>query len=267
MSAEFAYAQWPWGTGSKDEFIVSCRDLAEVGFEYFESVKAFIDTFKDDIGEFKAITREYNVRPISFYFHLSDNYEFDIADLKEKIGFVAANDIKTISVQGKWSPEPATQADLEYTTKTIIEYGKICRQYGVLPCVHPHHNTSIMYENEIDYVMAHTDPDEIAFGPDTAHLAAGGCDPVAIFERYKNRIRFTHLKDLKGALKSGGMQAGVEVYSNFRELGEGDINFKSIFDVLKSVDYQGYLCGELDRSRYTNKESAIITMKYLCENW
>jgi inosose dehydratase len=184
MSAEFAYAQWPWGTGSKEEFIVSCRDLSEVGFEYFESVKAFIDTFKDDISEFKAITAEYNVRPISFYFHLSDNYDFDIADLKDKIGFVAANDIKTISVQGKWSPEPATQADLEYTTKTIIEYGKICKEYGITPCVHPHHNTSVMNEKEIDFVMANTDPDEIAFGPDTAHLAAGGCDPVAIFKRY-----------------------------------------------------------------------------------
>jgi sugar phosphate isomerase/epimerase len=63
------------------------------------------------------------------------------------------------------------------------------------------------------------------------------------------------------------MQAGVEVYSNFRELGEGDIDLKGVFDVLKSADYEGYLCGELDRSRFTNKESAIITMKYLCENW
>ena len=37
MSAKFAYAQWPWGTETKEAFIQSCKDLSEVGFEYFEN--------------------------------------------------------------------------------------------------------------------------------------------------------------------------------------------------------------------------------------
>ena len=37
MSAKFASAQWPWGTQSREEFIQSCKDMSEVGFEYFES--------------------------------------------------------------------------------------------------------------------------------------------------------------------------------------------------------------------------------------
>lgn len=267
MSSQFAYAQWPWGTGSREQFIVSCRELSEVGYKYFESVKAFIDTFKASPDDFRAITAEYDVRPISFYFHLSDDRRFDVDDLKAKIGFVADCGIKTITVQGKWSPAPATEEDLVYTLGTINEYGAVCRSYGITPCIHPHHNTAVMYESDIDFVMGNTDPADIAFGPDTAHLAAGKCDPAAIFERYKERIRFTHLKDLKGALKSGGMQDGVEVYSNFRELGEGDIDFSAIFKILKSVGYGGYLCGELDSSRTTNKESAAVTMKYLRENW
>lgn len=267
MSAKFAYAQWPWGTSSKEEFIQSCKDLSNVGFEYFESVKDFINTFKGDIAEFKAITEEYNLRPISFYFHLTGDFDTDIQELKDKIGFVQANDIKTITVQGVWKETPANLDELVYATKTIKEYGKICADYGILPCVHPHHNTTIMYASEIDYVMENTNPDEVGFAPDTAHLAAGQCDPVVIFERYKDRIKFTHLKDLAGGVVSSGMQAGVEVYSNFRELGEGDINFKGVFDVLKSVNYDGYLCLELDRSRFGNKESAVMNLDYMKKNW
>ena len=68
-------------------------------------------------------------------------------------------------------------------------------------------------------------------------------------------------------MQGGVMQDGVEVYENFRELGEGDVDFPKIFDILRSVHYDGYLCAELDRTRFTHKESAAISMKYLREHW
>lgn len=125
MSAKFAYAQWPWGTQSREEFIQSCKDMSEVGFEYFESVKAFIDTFKDSPEDFKSICDEYSIHPISFYFHLTGKHDDDIAELKDKIGFVRDCGIKTITVQGVWSPIPATHDDLIYASKTIIDYGSM----------------------------------------------------------------------------------------------------------------------------------------------
>ena len=267
MSAKFAYAQWPWGVTTREEFIQSCKDMSEVGFEYFESVKAFIDTFKDTPEDFKAITEEYNIRPISFYFHMTGNHETDIAEMKSKIGFVRDNGIKTVCISGVYSTIPATHDDLVYAVNTIKEYGKICKEYGVMPCIHPHHNTTIMYESDIDYLMENTDPEEIGFAPDTAHLIAGECDPVTIFERYKDRIRFTHLKDITGEMDGGVMQYGVEVYKNFRELGRGMVDFPKIFEILKSVNYDGYLCAELDYTEFGNKESAMMNMKYLRENW
>jgi inosose dehydratase len=115
--------------------------------------------------------------------------------------------------------------------------------------------------------MENTDPALIGFAPDTAHLVAGNCDPATIFKRYKDRIRFTHLKDITGVTVGGTMQDGVEVYENFRELGEGSVDFPTLFNILKSVHYDGYLCAELDRSRFGNKESAIMNMKYLREHW
>ena len=157
--------------------------------------------------------------------------------------------------------------DYDYVPLPVVDYGEIAKEYGVMPCVHPHYNTTIMREHEIDFIMQNTDPNVIGFGPDTAHLAAGNCNVADVLERYKDRIKFMHLKDLKGALESGGMQAGVEVYSSFRELGNGDIDFDSVFRVLKDANFNGYLCCELDRSRYGNKLSALLNKMYLEEHW
>ena len=267
MAVKFACAQWPWGVESKEDFIRSCKDMSEAGFRYFESVSAFIDTFSSNLDAFRRLAEEYDMHPVSFYFHLSGDHAADIKKLKDKIAFVAANDIPTICVQAAGSTEPSTEAQLRDQLKTISDYGRISREYGIKACLHPHFNTMVMRENEIDFIMQNADPELVAFGPDTAHLSAGGCDSAVIFDRYKDRIRFVHLKDLKGALSGSGTRYGVEVYDNFRELGEGDINFTSIFRTLKSVNFDGSLCCELDKTRFTNKESARMNMAYLKKNW
>ena len=157
--------------------------------------------------------------------------------------------------------------------------GRLCKPYGISPNLHPHINTLVMFEKDIDFIMQNTNPSEFFFGPDTAHLTLGLCDPVEIFERYKARIRFVHLKDVKkrkagsgerdmpGGFKilagDGSDKQGFEVFSNFLELGEGEVDFPGVFKILESVGYDGYLTPELDSSRFGNKESAAMNMKYL----
>ena len=111
------------------------------------------------------------------------------------------------------------------------------------------------------------DSETVGFAPDTAHLAVGLCDPVAVCERYKERISFTHIKDVKENLKSDGIKDGVEVFSNFLELGEGTVDLNGVFKVLKSVDYKGYLCVELDGAPVSNIESAKKNMEYMKKHW
>ncbi len=267
MPAKIAYAQWPWGTKTKEQFIESCKDLSDVGFEYFESVREFVDTFKDNPKEFDSICEEYGMHPISFYFHLRGNPENDIFELKDKIKFIADRGIKTITVQSVGSKTKATPEQLEYAIKTLTEYGNVCKEYGIIPCLHPHINTTVMYRDEIEYVMSRLDPELVGFAPDTAHLLSGKCDPTEVFNAYADRIKFVHLKDLEGPTQVAGMQAGVEIYTNFLELGQGVVDFKGVFDVLKRVDFDGYLCLELDCTRYTNKESAIMNYDYMKKNW
>jgi inosose dehydratase len=267
--AKFAYTVWQWGTDNKDQFIQSLKDITEAGYTTFESVKAAINVFDGDASSFKALCREYGVQPNGFYFHLNGQWLNDVEDVKSKLPFMAACGIHRMNVQATGvTGRPATQEELDYDLKAINAIAEMAKAYDILPCLHPHYNTTVMYESEIDFIMNNTDPAMVAFGPDTAHMTAGGCDPVKVIEKYAKRVKFTHLKDItNGGVEAAGMQAGVEVYSNFRELGEGIVDFPSIFRILDGVGYDGHLTVELDRSRFGNKESAVMSMNYLKANY
>ncbi len=270
MNLKYAYAQWPWGVNSKEEFIQSCKDINEVGFSYFESVKAFINVFQNDIDDFLAISAEYNIKPVSFYFHLDGTRENDIDDFVNKLPFMLKTGVRQVTIQPKGVfGRTANDEELVEAVNTLTELGGICKQNGIIPSLHNHFNTVVMVERDIDFIMQNTDPAEIFYCPDTAHLVAGACDPVTIMERYKDRIRFAHLKDIVGQMKSGTMEHGVEVYSAdiFTELGNGVVDFAGVYDIFRQVDYDGYVCVELDKSRFGNKESAVINKQFLDENW
>lgn len=269
--AKFAYTVWQWGTKDKEQFVQALKDITEAGYNYFESVKAAINVFENDVAGFKALCDEYGAQPIGFYFHFNGDWDNDVEDVKRKLPFMVECGVKRMNVQATGlKGRPANKEELEYDLKAINTIAELTKEHGIIPCLHPHFNTSVMYESEIDFIMQNTDPSLVAFGPDTAHLVAGKCDPVEMIKRYVDRVKFTHFKDITSArIVAEGTQAGVEVYSAnvFRELGEGIIDFPTIFKILDDAGYDEFFTVELDRSRFTHKESAIISMNYLKKHY
>ena len=264
--AKLAYAIWPWGLKEEAQMIQGMEDIKAVGFRYFESVATAVDLFKGRTKEFKAIMDQHQLYPVSFYFWNRGDSEKDVRTVQEALDFLAANNIRSISVQATGKKGGATPEELQADLKTIQRIGAACKPYGIMPCLHPHANTRVMFEKEIDFMMQNTDPDQVFFGPDTAHLAVGRCDPVQVFDKYADRIRFVHLKDVKKEKAvdgDGAQKTGFEIYSNFLELGEGTVNFPAIFKILDRVAFDGYLTVELDSSRFGNKESAVMNMKFM----
>ena len=268
--AKFAYTVWQWGTETKEQFIQALKDITEAGYDTFESVKAAINVYDHDSNAFMKVCNEYGVKPNGFYFHLTRNWDEDVNEFKRKLPFMAACDIHRLNFQGTGMGGKfhASQEVLDYNLRVLDRVGKMAHEYDIIPCVHPHHNTAIMFEDEIDFIMQNSDPKYVGFGPDTAHLIAGQCDPVSVIRKYADRVKFTHLKDISSInVESEGYTAGVEVYSNFRELGEGIVDFPSVFRILDEAGYDGYLTAELDKTRFTHKQSAIMSMNYLKANY
>jgi inosose dehydratase len=88
----------------------------------------------------------------------------------------------------------------------------------------------------------------IGLCPDTAHVQAGGGDPVAILRQYASRINYVHLKDIK---------QGV-----FVPLGQGEQNYSQMLAALKDAGYDGWITVELD-SFPDPKRGAEISKAFL----
>jgi len=108
--------------------------------------------------------------------------------------------------------------------------------------------------------MQLTDPKLFNFAPDTAHLYLGGSDVVKIFEKYKHRLVFMDYKDARWTtptadvvLPNGTIETkdspAAKFLDSIYDLGDGNINFPACHRILKQINYRGWICVDLDRTR------------------
>lgn len=266
-----ANAIWPWGVETPDQMRLALKESAAIGYKLFESVKQAIYCYDFDVEHFKADCDEFDVHPCSFYFHMSGDWKQDCATLEKELNFVRRIGVDYCALQA--AHNPTAKMDLERTkaaTEEIREYARIAKASGLTFCLHPHIFTECMYEPEIDYMMQHLTADEISMQPDTAHLLAGGSDPATIIRRYADRVDQMHLKDFDpaNAVETRAQEGmSVEVYKCFTELGTGSVDFRTVFDILKAADFNGFLINELDTTHYTNAISSEMNYKFVLENY
>lgn len=266
-------AIWPWGTETREQMEKAAKEVTEIGYKSFESVRSSLYAFDWDLKAYKEVLERYDLKPVSFYFHLpkygeeAERFE----NLDKELEFIAELGVKRICLQATlYRPkEMEKEAALDFELRLVEKFARKTREFDIMSNIHPHHNTWVMYEYEIDNILQNLDSKIIQFAPDTAHLTAGLCDPVEVIERYADRVNFTHFKDIKGTqVNSDGLaKAGMEVYSNFCELGTGNVDFRKVFDILKAHNYDGPLCEELDKAPVSNKESAANNYRFILENY
>lgn len=66
---------------------------------------------------------------------------------------------------------------------------------------HHHMGTGVQTTKEIDELMERTNKDNVSLLFDTGHLVLSGEDPIDIFERYEDRIKHIHFKDVRQDVK------------------------------------------------------------------
>jgi len=265
-------AIWPWGTDKREQMVTASQEVSEIGYSSFESVRDAIYAYDLDLAAYEEVLKKYGLNAASFYFHFPVIEESDkiFDNLDRELDFISALGVRRICLQATWGrPETMDDAKKDQQVKLVEKFALWTKKIGITTNIHNHHNTWVMYEDEIDYILQNLGPGTISFAPDTAHLVAGLCDPVHTIKKYLDRVNFIHLKDIKDAdIKSAGLaSAGMEVYSNFCELGQGIVDFKQIFDLLKSADYDGPLCEELDKAPVNNALSAMKNYDYILKHY
>jgi inosose dehydratase len=155
-------------------------------------------------------------------------------------------------VAGNASPEDALSkeefAQLVLNVRAIAE---ATMESGVRSCYHNHVGSFVETEDEIERLLADVEPELLALGPDTGHLAWAGIDVLSFVARHAERIRSMHLKDVDADVRDAGRNAGWD-YGEFgqqglwTEVGFGSVDFAGVLDVLRGAEFSGWLIVETD---------------------
>lgn len=161
---------------------------------------------------------------------------------------------------GNREPGTNTPAAFEELCERCNQIGELAGELGFRAGMHNHMDTMVQSQEEIDRFMAMTDPKLFGLCPNTAHLDLAGCNVVGTLNRYKNRIHFVNYKDAKWTtptkdlVEPNGLitppdSPRARFLNSIYDLGDGEVDFPGCHRVLKSVNYKGWICVNLDTSR------------------
>ncbi|MEG0766465.1 MAG: myo-inosose-2 dehydratase [Clostridia bacterium] len=165
-----------------------------------------------------------------------------------------------------------TEAQWETITRGLNEMGRLAREVGMVLSVHHHMGTGVQTVEEIDRLMAQTDPSLVYLLFDSGHLTFAGIDPLPVLRKYIDRIAHVHLKDVRLSVRAHAKQEGWSFLQAVREgvftvPGDGDVDFVPIFDVLAEAGYEGWVVveAEQDPAKANPFEYAVRARRYIAE--
>ena len=146
-----------------------------------------------------------------------------------------------------WMDVPKTLKDLETQCRYLDAVGAKCRQQGIIYGYHNHSHAFRKVEDKVmyDYMLEHTNPENVFFEMDVYWAVMGQVSPVDYFNKYAGRFKALHIKD-------------------HREIGQsGMVGFDAIFNNSKVAGLQ-YIFVELEETRndiYTGLQQSIDYLK------
>lgn len=149
----------------------------------------------------------------------------------------------------------------------IGEAAEILRQEGVTAGLHNHVGAWIEVESEIVYVLDHNDPAALRASFDIGHLVWAGIDPVAMVQRYQDRLLDLHVKDLDLDLVRESREHPVPYHVTaekrfFLEMGLGGIDYDAVLRALPT-NFGGWIVIEVDRPSMDPFESAKVSRAWV----
>lgn len=135
---------------------------------------------------------------------------------------------------------------------TVHRVGQLARERFALQVVfHPHANTHVEYEDQIEALLDQTDPGLISLCLDTGHHAYCGGDPVAFMRKHHARIPYLHFKSVDSEMQEKAEAEGIPfaqavAQDMFVEPSAGVVDFAAFRDVLREIGFTGFGIVEQD---------------------
>lgn len=134
----------------------------------------------------------------------------------------------------------------------IAESARIgAEEYGLTVGIHAHAAGFMDFEPEIERLLSEVDEKILKICFDTGHHSYAGFDPVEFMERHVGRISYMHFKDIDPKVKESVIANRTGFYDAcgqgiFCNLGQGDVDFPAVRQVLLDAGFKGWCTVEQD---------------------
>jgi inosose dehydratase len=156
----------------------------------------------------------------------------------------------------------------DYCNK-ISEIAKRLSDIGLPMSYHEHMGTIIQSEQDIYRFLDNTD-DKTSLLFDTGHIFFAKGDYKSILNKYISRVNHVHCKDIRKEILNRSLSNDLSFRDSFLEgvftvPGDGDINYKPLFETLYDNKYSKWLIveAEQDPKKANPLKYAKIGYKYL----
>lgn len=170
------------------------------------------------------------------------------------------------------APAELTEAEWATLADTSNRIGAyVSDRYGLTAAFHPHAQTPIEREDQVERYLELTDPAVVSMCLDTGHHAYCGGDPVQFLRDHHDRIPYLHIKSVDRGIIAEVAAQGVPFadavkMGAFTEPKDGVIDFVAFRDVLEEIDFHGI--GIVEQDLYPTEFDrpypiAVSTRRYL----
>ncbi|WP_300513434.1 TIM barrel protein [Aliiroseovarius sp.] len=148
--------------------------------------------------------------------------------------------------------EQMDKAEWQAYRDRIAESARIgTEEYGLTVGIHAHAAGFMDFEPELERLLNEVDENLLKICFDTGHHSYAGFDPVAFMKRHVGRISYMHFKDIDPKVKADVIASRTGFYDAcgqgiFCNLGEGDVDFPAVRQVLLDAKFEGWCTVEQD---------------------
>jgi inosose dehydratase len=238
----------------------------QIGYEGFELGNKFP---KDGPG-LKAKLDEFGIACVSGWysgFLAEDSVAHEIERCKAHMSKLQYNAVKVVvygecagTVQGQIDtpvskrPRFASEALWQAYADRLNAFGEhLLKTYSITLAYHHHMGAYVESPDDMDHLMALTDPAKVGLLFDTGHAYFGGAaNPVALLKKHLSRVVHVHCKDVRPQVIATARNDGWSflngvINGTFTVPGDGVIDFDAVLTTLHAAGYQGWLVVEAEQ--------------------
>lgn len=133
----------------------------------------------------------------------------------------------------------------------LTELAKWMADQGMPMAYHHHMGSIVESEEDVNWLMEGSGP-ELRLCFDTGHLLFGGGDVMATLDRWGDRVHHVHFKDIRPDVVADVRAHDLSfldavIAGAFTVPGDGCIDFQSVANALKAMEYSGWIVVEAEQ--------------------